>query len=104
MTEIGITHISRSIKRLQKRNMIVTQIGKNGAVSYGIQKNYKKWKELPEQVITHTGKKVTHTGKLESEKPITDKGFEPPKDNKDIFKDIKNKVVEATAINQLNLT
>ena len=55
ITGIKLPHISRTIKKLKEKNMIL----KNGKVT-GIQKDYELWK-LPKQV-TNLNEEVTQTG------------------------------------------
>lgn len=53
MTGIAETHISRTIKILVKRNLII----KNGK-KLAFQKNYDKWEKLPKGVTSHHAKKL----------------------------------------------
>lgn len=50
MTGLKHVHIIRARNKLIKMNLIVTQKGNTGNVSYYIQKNYHKWKPLPKKV------------------------------------------------------
>jgi len=64
--DIGINrvHVHRALKKLSLRNIIVTYPGNSQILSYGFQKNYEKWKLLPNQVtVTYPGNKtVTYPG------------------------------------------
>ena len=53
MTDIARSHVSRTIKKLLDRNMLV----KNGK-KLSFQKDYEKWQKLPKQVTKKTEKKL----------------------------------------------
>ncbi|MFA5431953.1 MAG: replication protein [Candidatus Paceibacterota bacterium] len=53
MTDIARSHVSRTIKKLLDRNMLV----KNGK-KLSFQKDYEKWQKLPKQVTNKTEKKL----------------------------------------------
>ena len=98
-TGIEKTHISRELNRLINSNMIVTQMGNRGKLSYGIKKDYRKWKVLPKRVtVTQRGNKslpkgvtkITQMGNSDALKDKTNVDLLEPKDNiKDNIKERK---------------
>jgi len=53
MTNLKDHHILRCRKKLISMNLITTKKGKDGAVIYGFQKDYTKWKPLPKRVVPY---------------------------------------------------
>ena len=75
LTGIPKSHVSRTIKKLLERKMIV----KNGK-KIGFEKDYEKWQKLPKQVTSKNGKKlpiqvskVTQTGNKKLPKQVSTK-------------------------------
>lgn len=98
MTKIQMPHVSRTLKKLIKKN-IITQIGNSYPLNYSFQKDYEKYLPkqvtLPKQVIS-----ITQTGNKSLPKQVT------TKDNtKDIYKDtpavVKNKKPEHVILAEL---
>ena len=88
-TNISKAHISRELTRLVKANMIVTQTGNTRSVTYGIQKDYEEWGELPKRVtvaqmgsvVAQMGSEQAQMGNQKTSKGLPDKGLPTPKEN-----------------------
>jgi phage replication O-like protein O len=71
-TGLKVPHISRTLKGLTERKIVT----KNGN-KYGLNKNYREWRELPKLVkggkVTKSGSKFTKIGKPELPKLVDSK-------------------------------
>lgn len=70
-TGIKNTHISRALKALEDKKIIVTKNGNKVGLTYRINKRYHQWKSLPKMVtVTKNGNGVTKNGNIEGSLPL----------------------------------